>query len=317
MRCSPANTKNKDMATKQEKEVAKQKAIKGGMPSDVADKVFRMQMGKDKSGIDSSHSFPMKQAYTIRMSPMLQTKNEDGTIDVESYDVQLPGGTLGKETVSTTTETIPGQTTTTMPESQGSYSKVFSGFEINEKGQRVNPINKNVYDNLQQFIDDAEKNPARPTTTTTPNQTVETKKVEQQAVTKDVTPLSNFGERQNMRRAGTNVRLTGKYQRKSDRFENRADKFLERKGGSIEGLSEKDRAKYDRLTAKSKGFQNVANIGLQRGNVFSAQAAQGGAGNQQTTVDKVITPGQREALKIAMPPTMQMKFKGKKSGYKK
>ena len=66
------------MATKQEKQVAKQKAVKGGMPSDVADKVFRMQMGINKSGIDSSHTFPMKQAYTIRMSPMLQTENEEG-----------------------------------------------------------------------------------------------------------------------------------------------------------------------------------------------------------------------------------------------
>jgi hypothetical protein len=129
--------------------------------------------------------------------------------------------------------------------------------------------------------------------------------------------LSNFGERQNMRRAGTNVRLTGKYQRKSDRFENRADKFLGRKGGDYESLSAKDKAKYDRLTAKSEGFQSVADIGTQRGNVFSAQAAQGGAGSQQTTVDKILTPGQRETLTIAMPPIRMMKFKGKKSGYKK
>lgn len=279
---------------------------------------YKMVMGMKEN--DSPTAFSTKQSKIIQMAPlgpMLQAENEDGVVDVESYKVQLPGGTLGTETISTTTETIPGQTTTTMPESQGSYSKVFSGFEINEKGQRVNPINENVYDNLQQFIDDAEKNPAKPTTTTTPNQTVETKKVEQQALTKDVTPLSNYGERQNMRRAGTNVRLTGKYQRKSDRFENRADKFLERKGGNYESMSKKDKAKYDRLSAKSEGFQKVADIGLQRGNVFSAQAAQGGAGSQQTTVDKVITPGQRDTLKIAMPPIMQMKFKGKKSGYKK
>ena len=308
------------MATKQEKEVAKQKAIKGGMPSDVADKVFRMQMGKDKSGIDSSHSFPMKQAYTIRMSPLLQTENEDGVVDAQSYKVQFPEtGVSGTETVSTTTETIPGQTTTTMPESQGSYSKVFSTFKRNEKGQAINPINKNVYDDLEQFIADAEKDPAKPITTTTPDQTIKTKKVEQIVDTKDVTPLSNIGERQNMRRAGTNVRLTGKYQRKSDKFENRADKFLERKGGNIESLSKKDKAKYMRLTKKSEGFQKVADIGAGRADVFSAQAAQGGAGTQQTTVDKVLTPGQRERLTIAMPPPMrmQMKFKGKKSGYKK
>lgn len=294
------------MATKQEKEVAKQKAIKGGMPSDVANNVFRMQMGKDKSGIDSTHSFPMKQAYTIRMSPLLQTENEDGVVDVESYDVQLQGGTLGKETVSTSTETIPGTTTTkTLKYSDLDPSIREAAKKYNlEKYGTLNPTAEGLTDNT--------------VTTTTPDQTVETKKVEQQAVTKDVTPLSNFGERQNMRRAGTNVRLTGKYQRKSDRFENRADKFLERKGGSIEGLSKKDKAKYDRLTKKSEGFQNAADIGLQRGKVFSSQAAQGGAGSQQTTVDKILTPGQRETLTIAMPPTrMQMKFKGKKSGYKK
>lgn len=292
------------MATKQEKEVAKQKAIKGGMPSEVANNVFRMQMGKDKSGIDSGHAFPMKQAYTIRMSPMLQTKNEDGTTDVESYNVQLPGGTLGTETVSTTTETIPGQTTTRKKTWDDLRAEGFTEEQIKEAKawRKSNPDVKNVG-----------------VAETTPDQTVETQKVEQEAITKDVTPLSNYGERQNMRRAGTNVRLTGKYQRKSDRFENRANNFLKRKGGSIEGLSKKDRAKYDRLMTKSEGFQNVADIGSQRASVFSAQAAQGGAGSQQTTVDKVLTPGQRETLEIAMPQPMrmQMKFKGKKSTYKK
>jgi hypothetical protein len=109
MRCSPANIKSKDMATKQEKEVAKQKAIKGGMPSDVADKVFRMQMGKDKSGIDSSHSFPMKQAYTIRMSPLLQTENEEGLPqNVTSEQAIGQTGALGTLETTTNTEVIPG-----------------------------------------------------------------------------------------------------------------------------------------------------------------------------------------------------------------
>jgi hypothetical protein len=266
-------------------------------------KGYKMAMGKDKSGIDSSHSFPMKQAYTIRMSPILQTENEDGVVDVQSYKVQFPEtGVSGTETVSTTTKTVPGQSTTRKKTWDDLRAEGFTEEQIKEAKawRKANPDVKNVG-----------------VTETTPDQTVETQKVEQTVDTKDVTPLSNFGERQNMRRAGTNVRLTGKYQRKSDRFENRADKFLERKGGSIEGLSKKDKAKYDRLTKKSEGFQNVANIGSQRGNVFSAQAAQGGAGTQQTTVDKVLTPGQRERLTIAMPPPMQMKFKGKKSGYKK
>ena len=150
------------MATKQEKEVAKQKAIKGGMPSDVANNVFRMQMGKDKSGIDSGHAFPMKQAYTIRMSPMLQTKNEDGTTDVESYNVQLPGGTLGTETVSTTTETIPGQTTTRKKTWDDLRAEGFTEEQIKEAKawRKSNPDVKNVG-----------------VAETTPDQTVETQTI--------------------------------------------------------------------------------------------------------------------------------------------
>ena len=44
-------------------------------------KGYKMQMGKDKSGMDSSHTFPMKQAYNMQMAPlgpMLQTENEEG-----------------------------------------------------------------------------------------------------------------------------------------------------------------------------------------------------------------------------------------------
>jgi hypothetical protein len=321
MRCSPANTKNKDMAKFDAK---KADLNKDGQLSDYEknrgkataeamqmSKGYKMAMGKDKSGIDSTHSFPMKQAHTIRMSPLLQTENEDGVVDVQSYKVQFPEtGVSGTETVSTTTETVPGQTTTRKKTWDDLRAEGFTEEQIKEakNWRKANPDVKNVG-----------------VTETTPDQTVETQKVEQTVDTKDVTPLSNYGERQNMRRAGTNVRLTGKYQRKSDRFENRADKFLERKGGVIDkegkvtGLSKKDQAKYERLMKKSEGFQNVATIGSQRADVFSAQAAQGGAGTQQTKVDQVLTPGQRERLTIAMPPPMrmQMKFKGKKSTYKK
>lgn len=320
MRCSPANIKSKDMGklvNEEGKEAGKGLyKLHKEKPKLVEEQMgYKMVMGKDKSGIDSSHSFPMKQAYTIRMSPILQTENEDGVVDVESYNVQLPGGTLGTETVSTTTETIPGST---IDETVYTTGKSLKGLTQEQLDWRTNEIKRlGGIDAYHKKYGSKEKGKARTVQTTTPDQTVETQKVEQEAITKDVTPLSNIGERQNMRRAGTNVRLTGKYQRKSDRFENRADKFLERKGGSIEGLSKKDKAKYDRLTAKSEGFQNVADIGKQRASVFSAQAAQGGAGSQLTTVDKILTPGQRETLTIAMPPTRMMKFKGKKSGYKK
>jgi len=119
---------------------------------------YTMQLGKNKSGIDSSHTFPMGQAYTMQMAPLLQTKEEEGMPqDIDSKTIAMPSGALATQTDVTSTFEIPGTTSTVTPESQGSYSKVFSGFEKNEKGQSINPINKNVYDNLQQFIDDAEK----------------------------------------------------------------------------------------------------------------------------------------------------------------
>ena len=109
MRCSPANIKSKDMATKKEVAKAKAKAIEGGFTPSVANNIFKMQMGKDKSGIDSSHSFPMKQAHTIRMSPMLQTKDEEGLPqDIDSKTIAMPSGALATQTDVTSSFEIPG-----------------------------------------------------------------------------------------------------------------------------------------------------------------------------------------------------------------
>ena len=79
------------------------------MTADVVSNVFRMQRGKDKSGIDSGHAFPMKQAYTIRMSPMLQTKDEEGLPqDIESKTIAMPSGALATQTDITSSFEIPG-----------------------------------------------------------------------------------------------------------------------------------------------------------------------------------------------------------------
>jgi hypothetical protein len=62
------------MATK--KEIAKEKAIKGGMPSDVADNIFTMQMG-DKE-VDTPTTFSTKNQKVMAMSTMFQTPDPDG-----------------------------------------------------------------------------------------------------------------------------------------------------------------------------------------------------------------------------------------------
>ena len=298
------------MATEQKKEAAKQKAIKGGMPSDVADNVFRMQMGKDKAGIDSTHSFPMKQAYTIRMSPMLQTENEEGLPqDIDSKTIAMPSGALATQTDVTSSFEIPGTTSTVTPESQGSYSKVFSGFGKNEKGQSINPINKNVYDNLQQFIDDAEKNPTKPVTTTTPSTTgtkTETTIDPKITGTKGLTALD---QRKDARAGLVLARNIGKMEKKIARSQRKDD----RRG--------KNSAKTEALRNE---LLNLKNKSKARGE----QSDQGFAGTQTYNIDVIGTPEQRKQLAtsekstyntrdmLAMPMRM-MKFKGKKSGYKK
>jgi hypothetical protein len=305
------------MATEQKKEAAKQKAIKGGMPSDVANNVFRMQMGSKE--IDSPSTFPMKQAHTIRMSPMLQTENEEGLPqDIDSKTIAMPSGALATQTDVTSSFEIPGTTTTTTPESQGSYSKVFSGFEKNEKGQSINPINKNVYDNLEQFVQDAKEKPAASTTTTTPPTTGTKTKT---TIDPKITPtqgLTALDQRKDARAGLVLARNIGKMEKKIARSQ-RKDK---RRGGvDDDGKAKQQSAK---TTALRNELLNLKNKSKARGE----QSDQGFAGKQMYNIDVIGTPEQQQQLAtskksayntrdmLAMPMRM-MKFKGKKSGYKK
>jgi hypothetical protein len=305
------------MATEQKKEAAKQKAIKGGMPSDVANNVFRMQMGSKE--IDSPSTFPMKQAHTIRMSPMLQTENEEGLPqDIDSKTIAMPSGALATQTDVTSSFEIPGTTTTTTPESQGSHAKVFSGFEKNEKGQSINPINKNVYDNLEQFVQDAKENPAASTTTTTPPTTKTKTKT---TIDPKITPtqgLTALDQRKDARAGLVLARNIGKMEKKIARSQ-RKDK---RRGGvDDDGKAKQQSAK---TTALRNELLNLKNKSKARGE----QSDQGFAGKQMYNIDVIGTPEQQQQLAtskksayntrdmLAMPMRM-MKFKGKKSGYKK
>jgi hypothetical protein len=135
------------MATKQEKQVAKQKAIKGGMPSEVADNVFRMQMGKRE--IDSPGTFSTKQSKVMQMSPLLQTGNENGFELVDTSEETSRGVQQGlKGTITDTTKTFekPGES------SDPSYESADPG--LAQGGEQATDLNKYFGDLYKRFGDD-------------------------------------------------------------------------------------------------------------------------------------------------------------------
>lgn len=78
------------MGTK--KEAAKEKAIKGGMPTGVADNIFRMQMG-DKE-VDTPTTFSSRDQGVMAMSTMYQTEDPDGTrpkVEPITSNLQIAG----------------------------------------------------------------------------------------------------------------------------------------------------------------------------------------------------------------------------------
>jgi hypothetical protein len=282
---------------------------------------YKMAMGKDKSGIDSSHSFPMKQAYTIRMSPMLQTENEEGLPqDIESKTIAMPSGALATQTDVTSSFEVPGTTTTkTVKYSDLDPSVREAAKKYNlEKYGTLNPTAEGLTDN---------------TVTTTTPPTTETKT--ETTIDPKTTPtegLTALGQRRDARAGLVLARNIGKMEKKIARAE-RKDK---RKG--------KTSAK---TTALNRELQNLKNKSKARGE----QSDQGFAGTQTYNIDVIGTPEQRKQLAtsgkstydtsnlLAMPGSSSsnkfgrfgyqagsmleniampmMKFKGKKSTYKK
>jgi hypothetical protein len=330
------------MATKQEKEIAKQKAVKGGMPSDVADNVFRMQMGKDKSGIDSGHAFPMKQAYTIRMSPMLQTKDEEGQPqDIESKTIAMPSGALATQTDVTSSFEIPGTPGTAgtdLPSYEEAWEQDIEGIRTG-KGYGgkfenyladmtgIQPGDARDIEREAARAKAAKGTPGTPPSTGTKTETTIDPKTTQ---TKGLTALS---QRKDARAGLVLARNIGKMEKKIARAKRKDD----RKGTTSA-----------RTTALERELQNLKNKSKARGE----QSDQGFAGTQTYNIDVIGTPEQRKQLaasgkstydtsnllampgsgkksnefgrfgyqagsmleNIAMP---MMKFKGKKSTYKK
>ena len=295
------------MATEQKKEAAKQKAIKGGMPSDVADNVFRMQMGKDKAGIDSTHSFPMKQAYTIRMSPMLQTENEEGLPqDIDSKTIAMPSGALATQTDVTSSFEIPGTTTTKTVK----YSDLDPS--IREAAKKYNSEKYGTLNPTAEGLADNTVTTTTPPTTETKTETTIDPKI---TGTKGLTALD---QRKDARAGLVLARNIGKMEKKIARSQ-RKDK---RRGGVDEDGKPKQQS--GKTEALRNELLNLKNKSKARGE----QSDQGFAGTQGYNIDVIGTPEQRKQLAtsekstyntrdmLAMPMRM-MKFKGKKSGYKK
>ena len=286
------------MATEQKKEAAKQKAIKGGMPSDVADNVFRMQMGKDKAGIDSTHSFPMKQAYTIRMSPMLQTENEEGLPqDIDSKTIAMPSGALATQTDVTSSFEIPGTTTTKTVK----YSDLDPS--IREAAKKYNSEKYGTLNPTAEGLADNTVTTTTPPTTETKTETTIDPKI---TGTKGLTALD---QRKDARAGLVLARNIGKMEKKIARSQRKDD----RRG--------KNSAKTEALRNE---LLNLKNKSKARGE----QSDQGFAGTQTYNIDVIGTPEQRKQLATSekstyntrdmlVMPMRMMKFKGKKSGYKK
>ena len=261
-------------------------------------KGYAMQMGKDKAGIDSTHSFPMKQAYTIRMSPMLQTENEEGLPqDIDSKTIAMPSGALATQTDVTSSFEIPGTTTTKTVK----YSDLDPS--IREAAKKYNSEKYGTLNPTAEGLADNTVTTTTPPTTETKTETTIDPKI---TGTKGLTALD---QRKDARAGLVLARNIGKMEKKIARSQRKDD----RRG--------KNSAKTEALRNE---LLNLKNKSKARGE----QSDQGFAGTQTYNIDVIGTPEQRKQLAtsekstyntrdmLAMPMRM-MKFKGKKSGYKK
>jgi hypothetical protein len=252
------------------------------MPSDVANNVFRMQMGSKE--IDSPSTFPMKQAHTIRMSPMLQTKNEEGQPqDITSEQAIGQTGALGTLETTTSTEVIPGGQET---KARLSYDDAWN--------QNLEGI-QGMYENKAAYVADRTgQKKADPTAyeldlvTKTgvsggpgvikidkPDETV-TKSTEKFTPTPtQVEGLTPVGQRKDIRRGRILSRNIGKISRKYD-------KAVRRHGKDSD---------------KAKAVQGELDVLNKQSELRTQQQMQGKTGKQTYDIDKMPTKAQAAELK--------------------
>ena len=145
----------------------KQKSL-GKLPTDVRNKMgYEM---KPKPGYQMKYKMVNKEGFEMAGSPK----------KIVAFQLTETGKTT-KETVSdkkVEKKTVPGEEkiVKSKEKSKGSYKSVYDTFETNDKGQKINPRNKKVYSNIDEFIADAKANPAKEKTTVTktPDKVVET-----------------------------------------------------------------------------------------------------------------------------------------------
>ena len=290
------------MATEQKKEAAKQKAIKGGMPSDVANNVFRMQMGAKE--IDSPGSFSSKQSKTMQMSPLLQTENENGLKEVnrttESQE-KMVQGLLGEE-VKTTIDLASDPTTTT---TTGTRS-LDEAFDIAQNtGLTLPGETREAYKIRARKDPSFGQNTQYEKEVETPGETAQEKETEFKPY-----PFQDTYDPFEARQEGRNIKATQRKLKREKIREARAQAKVDGKKGKEKReavKATKAQAKLDQRKATKKGMEDIAT-------------------SVSTQVEKAKNPAQTDSYQAK--PVMQMKpmqfrnvgYSGKKpgkSGYKK
>lgn len=241
------------MATEQKKEAAKQKAIKGGMPSDVANNVFRMQMGKKE--IDSPGSFSSKQSKTMQMSPLLQTENENGLKEVnrttESQE-KMVQGLLGEE-VKTTIDLASDPTTTT---TTGTRS-LDEAFDIAQNtGLTLPGETREAYKIRARKDPSFGQNTQYEKEVETPGETAQEKETEFKPY-----PFKDTYDPFEARQEGRNIKATQRKLKREKIREARAQAKVDGKKGKEKReavKATKAQAKLDQRKATKKGMEDIA-----------------------------------------------------------
>lgn len=244
------------MATKQKKEVAKQKAIKGGMPSEVADNVFRMQMGKRE--IDSPGTFSTKQSKIMQMAPlgpMLQTENENGMKEVgrnTTSTEKMVQGLLGEET-NTTIDLASDPTTTT---TTGTRS-LDEAFDIAQNtGLTLPGETREAYKIRARKDPSFGQNTQYEKEVETPGETAQKKETEFNPY-----PFKDTYDPFEARQEGRNIKATQRKLKREKIREARAQAKVDGKKGKEKReavKAAKAQAKLDQRKATKKGMQDIA-----------------------------------------------------------
>jgi hypothetical protein len=137
-------------ASPEKKAEAKAKAIKGGMPQDVADKVFKMKMGS-KSMKNSDSAFSMYSEKVMKMSPLFahEPGHNDPKDKLYSYSV--------KTNVKTKTKTLGTQTQKDILKEGAEFKSNRKSKVQAERGAAMDKAQKDSIRSAQTYIKNVQK----------------------------------------------------------------------------------------------------------------------------------------------------------------